>query len=227
MMIFLSIFMLPLIIGGSSRALVLDYSFLFISLKEVVIGGILGFLASIPFYTVQAAGTIIDYQRGASQMMSQDPTLKLQASTIGITFNYLMIVIFYAMEGPFYFFDAVVLSYEMVPVDTLLHPNFFHLKTPFWQGIIKVMAYIFAMGIQLGAPSIVAVLMTEMFLGIANRLAPQVQISFLGMSLKSLLALCVLWLGWVVIMKQFGKEAMLWLVHIRDMVESIGIYNTT
>ena len=51
------------------------------------------------------------------------------------------------------------------------------------------MNQIITIAIQLAAPALVAILMAEMFLGIANRLAPQVQIAFLGMSIKSLLGL--------------------------------------
>jgi len=66
---------------------------------------------------------------------------------------------------------------------------------------------VFAVGIQLAAPSILAILMTEMFLGIANRLAPQVQIVFLGMSLKSLVGLAVLCAAWFFIIQQLNKLA--------------------
>ena len=59
-----------------------------------------------------------------------------------------------------------------------------------------------------------AVLMTEVFLGIANRLAPQVQIAFLGMSVKSLLGLTLLCAGWIFILKQVDKQTFLWLKEI-------------
>ena len=72
--------------------------------------------------------------------------------------------------------------------------------------------------IQLSAPTIVAILMAEMFLGIANRLAPQVQIAFLGMSIKSLLGLALLWTAWFFILKQFTKQTYNWLSVINKII---------
>lgn len=62
---------------------------------------------------------------------------------------------------------------------------------------------------KLAAPAIIAILMAEMFLGIANRLAPQVQIAFLGMPLKSFLGLLLLFVGWFAIlgdMKELSEQ---------------------
>ena len=69
--------------------------------------------------------------------------------------------------------------------------------------------------------------MTEMFLGIANRLAPQVQIAFLGMSLKSLVGLFVLWAGWFFILKQTSNETLNWFDLINKIVLSFQPYKLT
>jgi type III secretory pathway component EscT len=63
--------------------------------------------------------------------------------------------------------------------------------------------------------------MTEVFLGIANRLAPQVQIVFLGMSLKSLIGLAILASAWVFILKQMGKETFLWMKEVNNLFYTI------
>jgi len=78
-----------------------------------------------------------------------------------------------------------------------------------------------ALSLQLAAPSLVAILMTEMFLGIANRLAPQVQIAFLGMALKSFIGLALLWAAWYFILQQIGKQSILWLQTLNQLIFSI------
>jgi type III secretory pathway component EscT len=60
-----------------------------------------------------------------------------------------------------------------------------------------------------------------MFLGIANRLAPQVQIVFLGMSLKSLLGLGLLWAGWFFILKQMANQSVLWLHDLEKVLQTM------
>ena len=65
--------------------------------------------------------------------------------------------------------------------------------------------------------------MAEMFLGIANRLAPQVQIVFLGISLKSWIGLGMLALAWYYIIQQFSKESEIWLNTIENAIKQAAI----
>ena len=74
------------------------------------------------------------------------------------------------------------------------------------------------MAIQLGAPAIIGILMAEMFLGIANRLAPQVQIVFLGIPLKSWVGLAMLAIAWYYILQQLSKESDIWLKVVENAI---------
>lgn len=219
---FLGIVFLPNVIATSSTIVDFNFAFLGYSIKELLIGTMLATLSNIPFYIVESAGSIIDYQRGASQLMSQDPTMKVQASSLGILFNYILLALFFELNGPLYFFDGISESFRVFPVDGMISSNFFNINTPFWQDILSLMGYLFALSIQMSAPALVAVLMAETFLGIANRLAPQVQMSFLGMPLKSVLALFVLWVGWGVIIKAFGKQSIDYILHINSLMRTFN-----
>ena len=77
-------------------------------------------------------------------------------------------------------------------------------------------------GIQIATPALLTILMTEVFLGIANRLAPQVMITFLGMPLKSLFALAIICFGWMFIISQLKKELVSWLYKIHDILGYLG-----
>ena len=99
---------------------------------------------------------------------------------------------------------------------------FFLMQNPLWPFVIAIVGKIFAVAIQLAAPSLLAILMTELFLGIANRLAPQVQIVFLGMSLKSLAGLALLCVAWYFILQQMGKQALLWLKEVDHILPFFG-----
>ncbi|QVL55981.1 MAG: flagellar biosynthetic protein FliR [Simkaniaceae bacterium] len=212
---------LPFIAIKTTAPIGFSNIFILYSLKEILVGLILGFFITIPFYMVQTAGTIIDYLRGASIMQAQDPSMQTQTSPIGILFNYIMIVIFFHIDGPFLFFDALMKSYELIPPDKLINPNFLSIKSNFWTTILDLVNQIVTIAIQLAAPALVAILMAEMFLGIANRLAPQVQIAFLGMSIKSLLGLGLLFAAWYFILKQFTKLGYSWLEMLNKLIYSM------
>ena len=179
-------------------------------------------LVSVPFYIAQSSGILIDFIRGASSLQVADPLSQAQSSSIGNLYNYIMVVIFYGIDGPFLFFNGLLQSFSVLPVDAFLNPSFFVLEQPFWQLSLAIVTKVVAISIQLAGPAILAVLMTEVFLGIANRLAPQVQIAFLGMSLKSLIGLAVLCLGWLFILEQMGKQSLLWLGEIEKVIPSFS-----
>ena len=219
----LTVIFIPELIQTSKATFAFDMAFVAYGFKELFMGFILGFLATIPFYMAQGAGSLIDYMRGASSLQIQDPTLRSQTSVIGVMFNYFLIVIFFNIGGPFYFLDAVFESFRIIPIDQMIPMSFFNLDLPFWKTILGLATRILAISIQLAAPCIVAILMAEMFLGIANRLAPQVQIVFLGMSLKSLLGLGLLWAGWFFILKQMSHQAFVWIKQIDDLLVSFNM----
>ena len=157
--------------------------------------------------------------RGAQSLMVSDPTTLGKTGPIGIFYNYVLIVIFFSIGGPFFFIEGIGKSFVLIPVDKFFNPNFFRIQMPLWQLLIGIFNYTLAMAIQLAAPAIIGVLMAEMFLGIANRLAPQVQIVFLGVSLKSWVGLALLTAAWYFIMQQLSKEAITWLNIVEKTIQ--------
>lgn len=219
----LTIVMLPIIyVGSTGHSEQLSSLFVFYSVKEIFIGMAIGYLASIPFFIAQSSGIYIDYARGASSLMGQDPTMQSQASPIGIMMNYYLIMLFWGLGGALIFFDAVASSFEVIAVDAFLPKSFYNIEQHFWTSMLSVLGYVFATSIQLAAPSLLAILMAESFLGIANRMAPNVQIAFLGMPLKSLLGLMMLWVGWYVFIHKLGGLSVDWMHQMQTLIQSIG-----
>lgn len=209
----------PHIAVTSTTFIGFNVDFIVLCIKEFFVGIILAVFASIPFFMAESSGVIIDFARGASSLQVNDPTTQSQSSPLGILYNIVMIVIFYEIGGIFYFFNAIFDSYTILPADAWVPPQFFQFTNHFWGSIWDLVNRLMTIAIQLAAPCLLAVLMTEMFLGIANRLAPQVQIAFLGMSLKSLIGLGMLALGWFFILKQMGHQMMLWLTDLQNTLQ--------
>lgn len=189
------------------------------ALKELGIGLVLGFFVSAPFYFAQMAGSFIDHQRGSSALQINDPTTQTQTGSLGILYNYTMIVLFFTLGGPFFFFDGLASSYQFLPADQFISPLFFSLQTPFWQQTLSLLQTIFRIAVQLASPGLVGILLTDLFLGIANRMAPQVQIVFLGISLKSWVGIALLTVAWGVVLKVMGKEALDWIRSLNALIE--------
>ena len=92
--------------------------------------------------------------------------------------------------------------------------------------MMGLMNKIMVIATQLASPALIAILMTDLFLGIANRLAPQVQVTFLGLPLKSLLGLTAVTLGWTLFVEQIAKESIAWLEGMTELINSFGIKAT-
>lgn len=170
--------------------------------KEVFVGLLIGFFLSIPFIIVQSAGILIDHQRGGASLMVNDPTIQNQSSPLGTMFNLVLVYLFFLMDGPFTVLNIVSESYAILPPDQMMTASIFDEKSQVFSKLIGILGQVMILTTQLAAPALIMILMTDFFLGIANRLAPQVQITFLGMPLKSLLALVIVFFGW----KLFNEE---------------------
>ncbi len=218
----IAVILLPhLLVSAKGPPLTFDSHFPAYCIKELFIGFLMAFLVSIPFYIAQSSGVLIDFLRGSSALQVQDPLMQSQSSSIGQLYNYVFIVLFYEIGGPFIFLEGVLNSYTVIPADGFIPAIFFHLQQPLWKFLIALLTKFLAISIQLAAPSLVAILMAEMFLGIANRLAPQVQIAFLGMALKSFVGLALLWAAWHFILQQLDRQAILWLQSLNQLILSI------
>ncbi|MBN2479648.1 MAG: EscT/YscT/HrcT family type III secretion system export apparatus protein [Parachlamydiales bacterium] len=211
--------LLPGILFSVKQEIPLDLNYAVFFLKELLIGFLLGFLVAIPFNIAQSAGSLTDHMRGAQSLQVTDPTTSSQTGPIGILYNYVLITIFFFIGGPFILIDALNKSFNLIPVTSLINPALLSMKVPFWTLIVGLLNYVLAMAIQLAAPTLIGILMAEMFLGIANRLAPQVQIVFLGISLKSWVGLALLAAAWYFIMQQMSKEAINWLNIVQNTIK--------
>ena len=191
--------------------------------KELLIGSVLGFIATVPFYIATSTGTLIDHSRGSSALQVTDPSTQIQTSPIGILYNSILIVTFFTFGGHFIFFDALARSYQLIPVDSLISGAFFSLTAPFWSQAIPLLQKMMDLTLRLAAPAIIGMLLTDLFLGIANRLAPQVQIVFLGIPLKSWVGIALMTASWALLLQVLGKETVGWFKALQQIINQASM----
>ncbi len=212
---------LPFLVVNYNQPVEFDLTFMFMLIKEALIGAVLGFMISIPFQYTQGAGALIDHQRGSQSLQVMDPSTQAQTSPTGTLFNDMMLVIFFYIGGPILFIDAIFTSYSVLPFDQFIPAAFFDKSHPIWFTMLHLTNEVVKIALQLSAPSIIAMLLSDLFLGIANRMAPQVQISFLLWSLKAFVGIAMVWVGWWVILKQFEAQGMSWIKVFTSFVSKL------
>lgn len=218
----LFVIFLPQLLLTTTTTLTFGPYLVMLMAKEFFVGTLIGLIISTPFIIAQNAGQIIDHQRGGASLMVNDPTVQTQSSPLGTLFNMVLIYMFFLIDGPFLFINALITSYDIIPADQPLNPNFFSSNSGVWDIVIRLFNQVMVVSIQLAAPALLAILMTDAFLGIANRLAPQVQITFLGMPLKSLLGLVVVCFGWRQFSAELIHQCRIWLEAVNNLLFTIS-----
>jgi flagellar biosynthetic protein FliR len=159
--------------------------------KEVFVGFTLGFVASLVFEAVQVAGRIADLQRGSTMSELFAPQLQERVSELGQFKLQLAIVIFLTIGAHRFFITALVRSFEFIPAMKFPHvePGW----TPAAEFLTMMTGSVLSIGIQLAVPIVVTLLLTDLFFGLINRVAPQVNVFFLSMPVK-------MWIGVFVVL---------------------------
>lgn len=159
-----------------------------IAVKEAIIGGLLGYLAGLFFHTIAALGHLIDHQRGASFASLMDPATGSQSTPMGALFTQITITLFFVSGGFMIFLSGLYESYRIWPIDTYW-PHFDPAFTKFFLSKLDEM---FTLAFLLASPLLIALFLSELGLGLINRFAPQLNVFFLSMPIKSALALTIL-----------------------------------
>jgi len=158
--------------------------------KEVFVGFTLGFVATLVFEAVSVAGRIADFQRGSTMGELFAPQLQERVSEMGQFKLQLAIVIFLTVGAHRFFISALVRSYEFIPA--LRFPHIEAGWTPAAEFLTLMTGSVMSIGIQIAVPIVITLLLTDLFFGLINRVAPQVNVFFLSMPVKMWIGIFVL-----------------------------------
>lgn len=174
--------------------------------REAMIGLTFALFVRIVFEMIGAVGALIDLSRGATMMQIFDPLSRSQQTTLGLLHSVMAIALFFAVGGHHMLLDALAVSLEIAPPGTELPSRF--LGQPAVLALIGLFADMFALVVQMAAPVIVVMLVTDVALGMIDRIAQGVQVFFLGMGLKSLLAIGVVFLSIGFVLEEALSDSM-------------------
>jgi flagellar biosynthetic protein FliR len=169
--------------------------------KEVFVGCTLGFVASLVFEAVRIAGKIADFQRGlmtnelfnfqTQQVVSQFEQFQFQ----------LAIIVFLTIGAHRFFISSLLKSFEVIPI--LKFPHLEAGWTPAAQFLTVMTAGVLNIGVQLAAPIVITLLLTDLLFGLINRIAPQINVFFLSLPAKMWIGIFVLSVMITFLIEQF------------------------
>jgi flagellar biosynthetic protein FliR len=147
---------------------------------EVLIGYIIGFVASIVLQSAQAAGDILDMQMGLSVANVLSPTTGAMSSITGTFLFLVALLIFIIVDGHHLVLSAIHQSFVAIPLISFVDFS----KPDLLLQILSLLSFFWVSTIQLCAPILLLIFLIDFAFGIVSRVAPQVNVFMLGFQVK-------------------------------------------
>lgn len=167
--------------------------FFILIIKEVLFGLSLGYITQLVYGIIEMAGQLIDFQVGFSMASIFDPSMGTTASNYGKVYYWLSICIFFLLDMHHKVLESLLKSFEYIPIGTASFQGITILN------ILNLFSKSFELALNLAAPLIIVVLITDVVLGIISRTVPQINVLILGMPMKAMLSffMTMLMLSWL------------------------------
>jgi len=211
----LSLAITPLVVYTTDFSNVNLPIFAMLALKEVLIGLVIGFVISVPFWAISSTGFLVDLQRGAFSATLFSPFFKDVVSSTGILLIQGAAALLFVTGGFLALLEIIYTSYFYMPVDGFLNPDFFD-KDIF----IDQSQNIFRLAFILAAPMVILMFCIDFTLGIANKFVPELNVFFISLPIKSLVAMLIMALYIPTLFGSFEEAFTAALNVIRTLVTS-------
>lgn len=192
------------------------FLFALISVKEVLFGLAMGYLAQLVFTGVEMAGQLIDFQVGFSMGQAYDPNFQIMSSQYGKAYYWLSLALVFVMDLHHQLIKGVVISFELVPIGA------FSMEGSTVEGVVRLFVQTFEMALNLGAPLIIAVLIIDIVLGVISRAVPSINVLMLGMPIKNLISFLMFLLVLPNAVSYLGKKLPQAVTYLQAFLQSFN-----
>lgn len=162
---------------------------LWILAQQLLIGLSMGFAMRLVFTAIDMGGNMISTQMGLGFLSAYDPQSAAQTAVISQFIGILALLIFMAINGHLMVIATLTHSFTVIPIGA----------TPpgagTWLNLANAGTIIFSSGLLLALPIIVALLITNISLGVLSRAAPQLNLFAVGFPVTLALGFAALFLS--------------------------------
>lgn len=202
--VLLGLILYPLMMAQVTSVPTTPVLFVAMMLKELFIGLSLSFIVDLVFQAANSAGQLIDFMSGTNQAQLMVPSLQQQVTLFANLKLQLTVVVFLTLGGHHLVIQALAESLQAIPLDQYPH---FHLGFwPFFELILRVFGDMMRIALALSSPVLLATFMTDLALGMINRVAPQVQVFFVSMQIKPAVSVLIMFTAIHLIMQRMVSE---------------------
>ena len=170
---------------------------------EVFVGALLGLGVQVVLAAFALAGRLLDVQIGFAIGSVFDPVTRTSDNVLGSTMSLLGVTLFFVTDAHLALVQLVSRSIDVLPLGQ-------------WPALNEPMRPLFAagtmflLGLALCAPVAIALVLTDIAVGVASRNLPQVNVLMLAMPVKIIVGYAVLSMaviGWTPLVRQGFDQA--------------------
>ena len=160
-----------------------------IVMKEALTGFLIGWGAQLCTTVTSFAGSIADMEIGLSMVSLMDPTTRQQATFTGVYYQY-MFTLFMIFTGMYqYLLRALIDSFTLIPINGAIFKS-----ESLISSITTFMGDYITMGFRIILPIFCTMILLNAILGILAKVSPQMNMFAVGMQLKVLTGLGIMFL---------------------------------
>lgn len=185
--------------------------------REIFAGLIIGYVAYLFFTIVQTSGALMDMQMGFGIANIVDPLSGVSAPILGNLKYMLMMLVFLSINGHHYLLRAIMSSYDWLPLDNNLFKVYYGGNIT--EFLTRTLADTFLLSLQISAPIVVAMFLTDLGLALLTRTAPQYNVFVIGVPIKILVGLALL----VLLLPGFGMLFQMIFDHMFAALEKLFV----
>ncbi len=154
-------------------------------LKELLVGLAFALSIALLFAAVSSAGALLDMLVGFSFGAIVDPLTGNQSAVLTQLYGLVALAIFVAIDGDAWLIGGLARTFELVPLTAA--PDIAALAS----GVVAAFTTIFAAALEVAAPVLLAVVITDVAFGVVTRVVPQMNVFAVGFPVKVVVGLLV------------------------------------
>ncbi len=164
--------------------------FAVIVMKEALTGFVIGWGAQICTTVTSFAGSIADMEIGLSMVSLIDPPTREQATFTGVLYQY-MFTLFMIISGLYqYLLGALVDTFTLIPINGAVFKS-----EALMESVLMFLGDYIVIGFRIILPIFCAMIFLNCVLGVLAKVSPQLNMFAVGMQLKVLVGLGILFLS--------------------------------
>jgi flagellar biosynthetic protein FliR len=159
---------------------------MFLTLKEVFIGMMMGLSVRMVFMAVSVCGELVSLSAGLSADQMFNPSLGHRSTILEQFYILMATMIFFSLHGHYILLSGLVHSFDVVPLSSV------GISLNGFKDASLVVGDIVLLGIKMAAPVFASIFFMNIALGLLSRAAPQINILVTSLAVNVMIGVIVM-----------------------------------